>query len=96
MMPPDNIRHIARIYDTPGHRHYGPARRLWMVLEQLLADEGGVERFETRLRLHQATLGIYRPAWDEHLHQLIAQGQSEASAQRMVIQQLLLAREWIA
>ena len=93
----DNVRHIQRIYNSPDHSAYGAARRLWLMLEQLFADLGGVERFEVRLHLyHDQVHGGRRLYWDEHLAELMRRGQTEPSAQRTVLQQLLVAREWRA
>lgn len=90
-----NVVQMKRIFDNPAHRHYGPARRAWLMLEQLFADYGGLARFELRLANYQASEGIQRPHWDDHLSFLMSQGLSEAPAQRLVLTQMLTAQQWI-
>ncbi len=86
---------IDRIYNMPGHKHYGPCRRMWMMLEQLFADGRGIAAFEIHMHAHQTDLGRGPLFWDRHLAWLIEQGQSEAAAQRLVMHQLMVAAEWI-
>lgn len=90
-----NVNEIRPIYEQPNHRHYGPVRRLWVMLEQLFADRGGVVMVEKRLAAYQERANVTRPRWDEHLGSLIENGQSEAAAQRLVIQQMLVAEEYL-
>lgn len=86
---------IRRVWDMPDHPQYGPVRRLWIMLEQLFADIGGVTKFELSLWEVQEKLGRDPIYWDRHLIFLIEQGQSEASAQRIVAQQALTASEFV-
>lgn len=95
MNPLDNIHNIRRIYDDPGHRHYGPVRRLWIMLEQLLADVGGMRAWEERVKVYREQMGAEaRPRWDEHLSDLLRSGLTEPDAQRVVIEQVLTAQKW--
>lgn len=93
---PLDVNEIRPIYDQPGHRHYGPARRCWVILEQLLADKGGVLMFERRMTSYRVVNQMPALHWDQHLGQLIDGGQSEASAQRTIVQQCLVAVEFMS
>lgn len=84
------VHQIRPIYDQPGHKHYGPVRRLWCMLEQLFANRGGVKALEAAI----VERNPGRPRWDEHLANLIDGGQSECAAQRIVMQQMLVAGEY--
>lgn len=86
---------IRRVWEMPDHPQYGPVRRLWIMLEQLFADTGGIMKFEMSLWALQKRLGRDPIYWDRHLIFLIDQGQSEASAQRIVMQQVLTASEFV-
>lgn len=89
---PDSIRPI---YQMPGHPQYGPCRRLWVMLEQLYADHGGVAAVEVAIERHQTASGRIKVRWYDHLSWLMNQGQSEASAQRTVMMQVLVACEFV-
>lgn len=91
-----NVHQIKRIFEDPSHPSYGPVRRLWMILEQLLADCGGMAAWETRLRLYSQTLGINEIRWEEHFIRLMHGGLSEADAMRTVVTQVLTAREMLS
>lgn len=86
---------IRPIYEMPDHKHYGPVRRTWMMLEQIFADRSGVRAVELAIEAYQKRGLIDRPRWDTHLGWLIDQGQSEPAAQRIVLQQMLVAFEFI-
>lgn len=90
-----NATPIRRIYDMPGHQHYGPARRLWMMLEQLFADRGGISAFELGIWAYQDSVGRERVVWDAHLANLIGTGLGHSAAQRMVMLQFLTAAEYM-
>lgn len=91
---PADVHQMKRIFDNPNHPNYGPVRRLWIMLEQLFPE--GVERFEARLKIYHDRQETVPPKFDEHLDALIRMGQGEADAQRMVLQQMFSAREWIS
>lgn len=86
---------IRRIYEMPGHCDYGPARRLWIMLEQIFADRGGVARVETRIWEYQDNIGRARIKWDTHLSMLLT-SLPEAAAQRTVMHQMLTAAEFVS
>ena len=87
---------IRPIYEMPGHRRYGPCRRLWMMLEQLFADRGGVRALEIAIAANGDRMNRAVPRWDEHLDWLMDCGQSEAPAQRIVMMQMLTAAQWLS
>lgn len=87
---------IRPIYEMPGHRHYGPCRRMSVMLEQLFADRGGLRIVEIGMQAWRDNRGMPSLTWDAHLGWLIDQGQGEAGAQRIVMQQLLMAAEFIS
>jgi hypothetical protein len=88
-------KQIRRIYEMPGYPTYGPTRRLWVMLEQLFADSGGVVVVERGIWAYQASIGRHEMRWDNHLEFLLVQGQSEPAAQRTVMQQMLVAAEFV-
>lgn len=93
-MSVDNVINIRRIYDDPLHRHYGPARRLWMMFEQMFADQfGGFNGLQAKLDAVQERQPMGLRRWDEHLVRLLDGGQREPAAQRMVMIQMLFAAE---
>lgn len=63
-----------RIYDNPNHPHYGPARRLWVILAQL-------DLLETA----EATLFKKKRKWDEQLAKMLDKDNAEPSAQVAVL-----------
>lgn len=87
---------IRPIYDMPGHKHYGPVRRTWMMLEQMFADRGGVRPVEIAIEDFRTMQGhAQRDGWDAHMAWLLDAGQTEPQAQRVVVQQMLVAEEWV-
>lgn len=84
---------IRRIYEMPDHPRYGPVRRMWIMLEQLFADRGGVKVLEVAMIAHVNRMRQERRTWDEQLDFILRAGLSEAAASRMVMQQLLVAAE---
>lgn len=65
-----------RIFDNPNHEHYGPVRRLWIMLAQL-------DLLDTAER---------RPTvapWDETLSRWLSNGLGEAPAQRAMLDYLI-------
>lgn len=67
---------MARIFDDPNHRHYGPVRRLWVILVQL------------NLLEDAESYGGVVP-WDEWLSCLMEMALSESYAQRIILSALL-------
>lgn len=98
MCPDNNVRHLTRPSEDPNHPNYGPCRRLGVMFAQIFADQPqGFEGMEKKLLAFQdASVATPKPLWDEHLHQLIVHGCSEADAQRVVMQQMLYAHQWIS
>ncbi len=93
---PMNATPIKPIYEMPDHPHYGPVRRMWMMLEQMFADHGGVKVFEVAVLTFQQQRGLQpRPSWHEHLSNLIAGGISEPVASRIVMHQCLVAADLV-
>jgi hypothetical protein len=86
---------IRPIYDMPGHKHYGPVRRAWTMLEQLFADRGGMRPIELQIAAEREVRGFAPLRWDTHLASLLDSGVSEPAAQRTVIQQLFVAEEFL-
>lgn len=71
-----------RIHDTPSHPHYGPARRLHVMLMQLTADRP----YELFDRLYGVQ---FDETWDFSLANQLRYGKSEAAAQRRVLKDAL-------
>lgn len=73
-----------RIFDNPNHKHYGPVRRLWIVLVQLDLLKAA-ERYDE----HRVKNGFLR--WDEVLASLLSHKPNvpEAAHQRMIVGILL-------
>lgn len=67
-----------RIFDQPDHRHYGPVRRLHLMLLQLTVDIG-MDAFE------EPYVVLFQQHWDHHLVQLLDEGMHEAEAQRLIL-----------
>lgn len=68
------------IIDNPNHPHYGPVRRLWVMLKQLdLMDF-----------LDQYVFGLDE-TWEEALISYLNTGITEAQAQRIVLFETVLA-----
>lgn len=66
--------------NNPNHRHYGPARRLWIILSQLMDDYNAAEaRFEKWQGLH----------WCDWLVQMLDVGKTEKQAQRKVVEEMM-------
>lgn len=89
-----DLMHMKRVFEDPDHPQYGPARRLWMMFEQLFADQGGLARVEARIALYQDQALIRRPIWDDHLVTLIRGGLHESDAQRTVLTQMFVAEQF--
>lgn len=66
------------IYDQPDHPHYGPVRRLHIMLLQLLGDE--LEHKQNRIN---HTLGDL--TWDRLLSSHLLAGYTERQATRLVL-----------
>lgn len=70
-----------RIFDNPNHPHYGPVRRLWIILTQLdLLD-------------HAEALSRSDLKWDTALSRMIVQGVRESEAQRALVHLALMKLE---
>lgn len=67
-----------RIFDNPNHPHYGPVRRLWVILAQL----GLLEYAETYM-------DSFGRSWDQALDWLLSLDQEESHAQRAVLFRIL-------
>lgn len=63
-----------RVFDDPNHRHYGPIRRMWVVLAQLClledADLSGPPDNPT-WDIHMAAMLTDHPAIPESTHQVV-------------------------
>lgn len=75
---------MTRIFDNPNHKHYGPVRRLWIVLVQLDLLKAA-ERYDE----HRIKHGFLR--WDEMLAALLSNKPTvpESAHQRLIIGILL-------
>lgn len=71
---------MARIFDDPNHQHYGPVRRLWVILVQL------------NLLEDAESYGGVVP-WDEWCACLMEMALSESYAQRIILSRLLEKEE---
>ncbi len=72
---------MARIFDDPNHRHYGPVRRLWIVLVHLDLLHA---RFERGFENH------YGLTWDECMANGCANGAlSESQLARLIVRRML-------
>ena len=71
-----------RYYDQPNHPHYGPCRRLHVMLMQLTANQS----YEAADRLYGS---FYDETWDYALVSHLKIGISEAEAQRTVLADIL-------
>lgn len=68
-----------RIFDNPNHPHYGPVRRMWIVLVQL-----------DLLTSAEAYMDRFGRNWDEALVSLLERYQmQESAAQRSVLRTIL-------
>lgn len=75
---------MERAFDDPDHKHYGPARRLMVMLLQLGIigwDGVAADRWDD-----SKAIGM---TWDQQLCRLLNAGIDEASAQRRVLHDLL-------
>lgn len=77
---------MTRIFDNPNHKHYGPVRRLWIVLVQL-----DLLKAAERWSEHMASLGAVSGTWDQFLAGSLDAKPSipEAAHQRLIIGILL-------
>lgn len=64
-----------RVFDDPNHPHYGPVRRMWVILAQLDL-LGSAESYE-----HLGG-GV---TWDRAIARRIERGMAEPAAQRQVL-----------
>lgn len=71
-----------RIYDNPNHPHYGPVRRMWVVLVQLDL----LSAAEKYSRYYKEKGGV---SWDQNIAGKIAHGYPESYAQREFIYTLM-------
>ncbi|ARK07497.1 hypothetical protein LAV_00122 [Sphingobium phage Lacusarx] len=74
-----------RIYDNPNHPHYGPARRLHVMLLQL----GGDGSYSVMDNKYAA---IFDVPWDWSLSQLLTADWPEPQAQRFIMKRTLSIR----
>ena len=71
-----------RVHDNPSHPHYGPARRLHVMLMQLTADR--------TYELFDRPYGVqFDETWDFSLASQLRCGKSVAAAQRRVLKDAL-------
>lgn len=61
-----------RIWEQPNHKHYGPVRRLWIMMAQL----------DTLEPADRAWPGV---PWDTALCNLLGHGLTEAKAQQTIL-----------
>lgn len=64
-----------RIFDNPNHPHYGPVRRLWVILVQL-------DLLDSAEGYPYLGGGV---TWDEAVAHRVARGMKESVAQRQVL-----------
>ena len=69
-----------RIYNNPNHKHYGPVRRMHIMLMQLFSDDCITD---------EAWLHENDPTWDRYLSEMIESGISEIVASRSVLRRIL-------
>jgi len=69
-------------YNDPNHRHYGPSRRLHLVLMGLFADKD-------LGRIEGAYEGAFDESWTRTLARYLDRNIGEANAARAIIQNLL-------
>ncbi|MEQ6333253.1 hypothetical protein [Sphingobium sp. MK2] len=74
-----------RIFEEPNHRHYGPVRRLHIILMQITENYSSIDS------LFAADNDM---TWDTLLSFHLAQNRSEPEAQRRVISEWLFYADW--
>lgn len=74
-----------RVFDAPNHRHYGPARRLHLILMQITGNYSSIDS------LFAADNDM---TWDTLLSFHLAQNRSEPESQRRVISEWLFYADW--
>jgi hypothetical protein len=62
------------------------------LLDQLLADQGGIATFEPAYLEYQASINMHPTQWDASLDWLLRNGYSRPAALRVVVQQVLSAQ----
>lgn len=71
------------VYDNPNHPHYGPVRRLWVVLNTLCDMDKLAKLFPQE----------WAYAWDEYAVYLLEKGVLEQVVSRMVVWRAISAYE---
>lgn len=66
-----------RVFDDPNHPHYGPVRRMWIILVQL------------DLLSSADNLPMGQGLWDKALASRIAWGIPESTAQRSLLKHIM-------
>lgn len=75
------------IYDQPNHEHYGPVRRLHVMLLQLFSDVS----FHWEEKAYETA---HKQPWWDHLSLYLYNGMSESNAQRRVLQHFFQSYSW--